>query len=50
MRKVLDEAYDIFKATHSDVLNNINKNKEITNEDEAILRQETKEFFENLNQ
>ena len=50
VRKVLDEAYVIFKATHSDVLNNINKNKEITNEDEAILRQETKEFFENLNQ
>ena len=50
VRKVLDEAYDIFKATHADVLDNINKNKMISSEDEEILKNELKEFFENLNQ
>ena len=50
VRKVLDEAYDIFKATHGDVLDNINKNKEISSEDATVLAKEMKEFFENLNQ
>ena len=49
VRKVLDKAYDVFKATHQDVLNNINKNKEISSDDEAILSKEMKEFFESLN-
>ena len=50
VRKVLDEAYDIFKATHQDVLNNINKNKEISEESQNVLNSELKDFFENLNQ
>ena len=49
VRKVLDQAYDQFKATHQDVLDNIQKNKEISSEDESVLAKETKEFFENLN-
>ena len=50
VRKVLDKAYDEFKATNAEVLANINKNKEILAEDEAILAKEMKAFFENLNQ
>ena len=50
VRKVLDKAYDEFKATNGEVLANINKNKEILAEDEAILAKEMKSFFENLNQ
>ena len=49
VRKDLDEAYKVFKATHQDVLDNINKNKEISDEDAEILLNENKEFFENLN-
>ena len=49
VRKTLDEAYNVFKATHQDVLDNINKNKQISDEDSAILLKEMKEFFENLN-
>ena len=49
VRPTLDKAYDVFKATHQDVLNNINKNKEISSDDEAILSKEMKEFFESLN-
>ena len=49
IRPTLDEAYNVFKATHQDVLDNINKNKEISDEDGQILLNETKEFFENLN-
>jgi len=49
VRKYLDEAYQVFKATHQDVLDNINKNKEISDEDAEILLKENKEFFENLN-
>ncbi len=49
IRPILDEAYDVFKATHQDVLDNINKNKEISNEDMQILQKEMQEFFENLN-
>jgi len=49
IRPTLDEAYDVFKATHQDVLDNINKNKEISNEDMQILQKEMQEFFENLN-
>ena len=49
VRKDLDEAYQVFKATHQDVLDNINKNKEISEEDAEILLNENKEFFENLN-
>ena len=49
VRKYLDEAYQVFKATHQDVLDNINKNKEISDEDAEILLNENKEFFENLN-
>ena len=49
VRKVLDEAYNQFKATHQDVLDDINKNKEISDEDGNILIKEAKEFFENLN-
>ena len=49
VRKDLDEAYQVFKATHQDVLDNINKNKEISDEDAEILLNENKEFFENLN-
>ena len=49
IRKTLDEAYNVFKATHQDVLDNINKNKEISDQDSQILMDEMKEFFENLN-
>ncbi len=49
IRKTLDEAYQVFKATHQDVLDNINKTKEISDQDNQILMQEMKEFFENLN-
>ena len=49
IRSTLDEAYSVFKATHQDVLDNINKNKEISDQDSQILMQEMKEFFENLN-
>ncbi|MBQ6730965.1 MAG: F0F1 ATP synthase subunit alpha [Bacilli bacterium] len=49
VRPTLDKAYEVFKATHQDVLNNINKNKEISSDDEAILSKEMKEFFESLN-
>ena len=49
VRKDLDEAYQVFKATHQDVLDSINKNKEISDEDAEILLNENKEFFENLN-
>ena len=49
IRKTLDEAYKVFKATHQDVLDNINKNKEISDQDGQILMDEMKEFFENLN-
>ena len=49
VRKYLDEAYQVFKATHQDVLDNINKNKEISDEDAEILLNENKDFFENLN-
>ena len=49
IRKTLDEAYNVFKATHQDVLDNINKNKEISEEDNEILLKEMQEFFENLN-
>ena len=49
IRAKLDEAYNVFKATHQDVLNNINKNKEISDQDAEILLKEMKEFFENLN-
>ncbi len=49
IRSKLDEAYNVFKATHQDVLDNINKNKEISDEDGAILLKEMQEFFENLN-
>ena len=50
VRKILDKAYDEFKATNSDALANINKNKQILEEDEAVLSKELKAFFENLNQ
>ena len=49
VRPTLDKAYEVFKATHQDVLDNINKNKEISSEDEGILRKEMQEFFESLN-
>ena len=49
IRPTLDEAYQVFKATHQDVLDNINKNKEISDLDGQILMQEMQEFFENLN-
>ena len=49
VRKTLDEAYNVFKATHQNVLDNINKNKEISDEDGQILLKEMQEFFENLN-
>ena len=48
VRPTLDKAYDVFKATHQDVLNNINKNKEISEKDENVLSKEMKEFFESL--
>ena len=49
VRPTLDEAYKVFKATHQDVLDNINKNKEISNQDMQILMKEMQEFFGNLN-
>ena len=49
VRPTLDKAYDVFKATHQDVLDNINKNKEISTQDEGVLEREMKEFFESLN-
>ena len=49
IRSKLDEAYNVFKATHHDVLDNINKNKQISDEDSSILLKEMQEFFENLN-
>ena len=49
VRPALDEAYNVFKATHQDVLDNINKNKEISDQDGQVLLDEMKEFFENLN-
>ena len=49
VRKTLDEAYNVFKATHQDVLDNINKNKQISDDDSQILLKEMQEFFENLN-
>lgn len=49
VRPTLDKAYEVFKATHANVLANINKNKEISSEDENILRSEMQEFFESLN-
>ena len=49
VRATLDEAYNVFKATHQDVLDNINKNKQISDEDSQILLKEMQEFFENLN-
>ena len=49
VRATLDEAYNVFKATHQNVLDNINKNKQISDEDSAILLEEMQVFFENLN-
>ncbi|MBO7573197.1 MAG: F0F1 ATP synthase subunit alpha [Bacilli bacterium] len=49
VRPTLNRAYEVFKATHQDVLDNINKNKEISPEDESALRKEMQEFFESLN-
>ena len=49
VRPTLDQAYEVFKATHQDVLDNINRNKEISSEDESILKKENQEFFESLN-
>ena len=49
VRPTLDQAYEVFKATHQDVLDNINKNKEISSNDENTLKKEMQEFFESLN-
>ena len=49
VRATLDQAYEVFKATHQNVLDNINKNKEISSEDEGVLKKEMQEFFESLN-
>lgn len=49
IRPTLDQAYEVFKATHQNVLDNINKNKEISSEDESVLSKEMQEFFESLN-
>jgi len=49
VRATLDKAYEVFKATHQKVLDNINKNKEISSDDESVLSKEMKEFFESLN-
>ena len=49
VRPTLDQAYEVFKATHQNVLDNINKNKEISEEDENVLKKEMQEFFESLN-
>ena len=48
VRPTLNQAYEVFKATHQDVLDNINKNKEISSNDESILAKEMNEFFESL--
>ena len=50
IRSKLDEAYDVFKATHQDVLDNINKNKVISDDEQEIMYNEVKDFFENLNE
>ena len=49
VRLKLDEAYEVFKATHQDVLDSINKNKQISDEEQGIMFKELKDFFENLN-
>ena len=49
VRPTLDRAYEVFKATHQNVLDNINKNKEISVEDENVLKKEMQDFFESLN-
>ena len=49
VRPTLNKAYEVFKATHQDVLDNINKSKEISSDDESVLRKEMQEFFESLN-
>ena len=49
VRPTLDQAYEVFKATHQNVLDNINKNKEISSYDENALKKEMQEFFESLN-
>ena len=49
VRPTLDQAYEVFKATHQNVLDNINKNKEISIDDENTLKKEMQEFFESLN-
>ena len=49
VRPTLNQAYEVFKATHQDVLDNINKNKEISQDDESVLSHEMQEFFESLN-
>ena len=49
VRPTLDQAYEVFKATHQNVLDNINKNKEISSDDENTLKKEMQEFFESLN-
>ena len=49
VRPTLDQAYEVFKATHQNVLDSINKNKEISEEDESVLKKEMQEFFESLN-
>ncbi len=49
VRPTLDQAYEVFKATHQNVLDNINKNKEISTDDENALKKEMQEFFESLN-
>ena len=48
VRPTLNQAYEVFKATHQDVLDNINKNKEISSKDESVLAKEMNEFFESL--
>ena len=50
VRKTLDEAYKVFQATHQNVLDNINKNKMISDEDTEIMQREMQDFFENLNE
>ncbi|HHT67619.1 MAG TPA: F0F1 ATP synthase subunit alpha, partial [Erysipelotrichaceae bacterium] len=50
IRPKLDEAYEVFKLTHQKVLDNINKNKEISPKDEQILSREVRIFFESLNE
>ena len=46
IRQKLDEAYAVFKAVHQSVLNNINKHKTISPEDELLFIQELKIFFD----